>query len=302
MRNSLQSILEDYPDISDFKDKIACAWYYIDEIVGSSSILPYDHRCDYFYYWLGDLISNKLKMNSGSFPTVMNLIYGKLPKKKNARECNLIYSNIKKEQFDNMKKIYDHSQDYSTIKQRLEQSGSRCTEELKQYMEVIYSTYDTVQKECDGKSDGPCNSFEQKYKDSCSRKFAQLSCSEGISAATAAVSSILGVAALPLTTFFLYKYDLLPSAIKNTFFRGGGRGSTNNNRRKGRSTSRNEFDTLTSMDGASTFDSTDLSTAYSAAAYSTEDSTVYGGRPPSRGKEGRTNNRRPGNMKNISYQ
>ncbi|ANQ06681.1 KIR protein [Plasmodium coatneyi] len=100
------------------------------------------------------------------------------------------------------------------------------------------------------------------------------------------VSSLLSVVGLPTTAFFLYKYNLLPSAIKNIFFRGGG-GSTNNNRsktRKGRS-GRRDLDTLTAAD-SSTIYSTEYSTIDDD---STETSTLYD-RPH---RKGRTNNSRP---------
>ncbi|ANQ06828.1 KIR protein [Plasmodium coatneyi] len=81
---------------------------------------------------------------------------------------------------------------------------------------------------------------------------------EGGSAAVGPiVYSVFGIGALPLTTFFLYKYDLLPSAIKNTLFGGGG--ST----RKKRSSIKHVFDTSTTEYSYNGSSGTDTATEYS---------------------------------------
>ncbi|ANQ11037.1 KIR protein [Plasmodium coatneyi] len=280
IKSRLQGIHAEYPDVSTCIDKIASAWYYITTIMGERDP-RYPGRYNFFYYWLGSILWGKLK-DTNKFPEAVRIICTKLPEGKGTSGCKNLYDKITKEQFDNMKKLYNHSQDYETIKQLLKLNGSRCTEKLKQYMDDIFKTYDKVKTECNGKSDEYCNNFESKYMQYCTRELANLSCSEGISAAaTAAVSSILGIGALPAAVFFLYKHNLLPSWIKDNFWGGGRNNNVNSrnssNRRKGRSGGKN-WDTLTDNSTTnSTYDSTDVSTADSTIADSIDGSTVYGG-------------------------
>ncbi|ANQ07470.1 KIR protein [Plasmodium coatneyi] len=297
-----------------------------------------DEYCSAFYFWLGDIVSKTLSATSSevgdtnSFSSTMSCAYTAFEKSEMSNNCKILYNNttttLTKEEFDRRKKMFDYSKDHEQIRTQIEGAQKykyHCTKTYYDYVDDILTTYDTMKAICpeSGASSSPsydaayCTKFKTLFvgydhstMEELKTKLVQVTkpASPGSSFMNssevnipAAVSSILGVMGLPALGFFLYKYTSLPSLISNTFFRGGG------SNRKRRTTARNEFDTLTSMD-TSTLYSTDLSTT------ETDNSTIYGETsrrsrpPPSQGGRrtgaGRTNNnRRNGNNRNnIRYQ
>ncbi|ANQ07512.1 KIR protein [Plasmodium coatneyi] len=294
-------------DIEDYAEQAAKAVCCVFKQVGEEK--ESDEYCPYLYYWIGDIVSTWV--NDNLFPGVMKHIYEKVKAYSTDFPCTNVYENIDSEQFNRMKSVYDYYKDYDTINQQL-QSGNSCKDDIDDHLGDICGAYKYMEEACKNgqkSSQQCCQDFRTWFKDPQYKELLGKGCTmsvasevEALSATDGGITSPSGstnialtiiptaVAAigLPSIVFLLYKYDLLPSGIKNTLSFGKNSSSSRRNRR---STSRNEFDTLTSMDDSTTdtstiYDGTDSNTEYSAP-FSTAHSRT------------RNNNRQ---HKNIGYQ
>ncbi|KMZ82189.1 variable surface protein Vir7-like protein [Plasmodium vivax India VII] len=165
--------LKEYTDIKNYSDNIVKAMCYVSKMEKGDPF--YDERCHFLYYWIGDMLSNKLKDDT-SFSNVMNTIYTELKKFKVEDNCNIIYPDISKLFFDQRKIIYDYSQNYATIKQDFQDYGKSCSQEYYDYVGNIVRTYNTVHTNCISNSDTYCNELKNMFNNYSHQELSKLKC------------------------------------------------------------------------------------------------------------------------------
>ncbi|ANQ11169.1 KIR protein [Plasmodium coatneyi] len=296
-----------------YADKLKKVWCYVSEENIEESTLSKEQRYGFLYYYIGHMIYDIDEIDDSSFKNIMDKVLGKLKTLPNGSECNVERSPFGKFDFDSERKIYDYYVDYNKVKSELNKDKETpCSEKLVDYLDEVATAYSIIEWRCPIKGtsvNAYCEKFNGEYKELIRDELLKSKCTsekargylrdaEGANAAAAAaISSILGIVGLPVTAFFLHKYNRLPPWISHYF--GVGRSSpTRSNRGKRRSGARS-WDTLT--DNESTIGSTVASTS-NLSRTTTDNSTTYNGRPrPSPpGQRGR-NNRQQRQRNNINY-
>ncbi|ANQ06895.1 KIR protein [Plasmodium coatneyi] len=109
-----RGILENRGDAEDYAKKIIGAYCDASTMDGKK---PYGTWCQFFYYWLGDLLSNQLHVAS-PFDTLKK-IYEELENVSVQGACKNINENINEEIFPQVKIHFDYKQDYETLQSQL---------------------------------------------------------------------------------------------------------------------------------------------------------------------------------------
>ncbi|ANQ10556.1 KIR protein [Plasmodium coatneyi] len=287
--------LNEDTETANFAEQIVGALCYVESKKRNPG--PNNEYCNFFYFWLGKVLSTKFKKGS-EFNKIMKKIKDIMAEWVSDHGCTFSCTNKKHHKFFKERKLlFEYLKDKTKIKEQINNGTVKCTQNYFTYLQKISNTYLTMKAQYNGKQGNQiCKEFREIFDQEVGGKLSEvlnLTCAvvtttknavsadstsgvggttPGNNKITPIVSSILGIAALPITTFFLYKYDLLPSAIKNTIF-GGGRNNNNNNRRRRRerSVSRNVFDILTEDDTSTLYSTETGSTAEKAST--TTDST-----------------------------
>ncbi|ANQ10401.1 Uncharacterized protein PCOAH_00042200 [Plasmodium coatneyi] len=302
-----------YSEFHDWLPTIGGAWNLVSKIKKRDQ--DDNTICLGFYYWLGHLLFNDCGLQSIS--DCINRIYQELKKLSHENKCGPLSHHNSEDDFKGHKKIFELSQDYNPKKEQLQNYYDSCSN---YYRNNVRKTPPTsfpsdVKEQCkndsgeDTTTNTYCTKFKTTYETYCTKnpwevgcevfkpetkkigdETATLSVSTGAGTVAPIVSSVFGtLVGLPAIAFLLYKHTSLFSGIKSSFGGSAGRSSTRKRR-----TIESDFDTLTEDT------LTEYSTEASRAFYSADESTIYGGRPPS-GKRGASNGR-SGNRNNISYQ
>ncbi|ANQ05998.1 KIR protein, partial [Plasmodium coatneyi] len=325
--NYLSNALSNYGSIKDHISNIAKAWCYVaggaEEKKGGKERELKNDLYYLFYYWVGDKVWNT-ESTKTSFPKVMDAIYQKLWAVLSGISCGLIEKDIDESTFGNMRKVFDYSLNYTTIRGCVQTSpppGSKYIEECAKYVEEVAEAYSAMEQYC-AQHVQPrktcCRHFEEMFKengDSTIRKPSELKSeldslqkttltqAEIISSTTtsntpAVASSTIALIGIPALAFYLYKHNRLPSWIHG--FLG------NNNSRNGRkrrtamgrnSGTRMENFTEYSTEGSSTIGPTGYSTTNSTSNLSTDSSTIY----DRLHRRGGTNNNARGHARNVVF-
>ncbi|ANQ07107.1 KIR protein [Plasmodium coatneyi] len=327
-KTALESALGGHESVQSYIEKISKAWCIVQNSEGKR--LAYSPYCIPFYYWLGNILFNTLSGVVESPLEIMKKIYEKLNEVPNNKDkCEIIYELSDKDTFNEMKAVYEYSQDQYKIKQQLKKTSKECTLTYQKHLQNSVSAYNSLNTKCGSSTDTSiryCETFKRQYKTQLfdGDKLSQLTCNiiseeepahtveqplsqspinlittgSNTPIITPIISSSLAAIGLPaVAAFFLYKYNLLPTWISKKF-KGGSNRSTGR-----RSAIGKNFDAFTEGDSSTEY-STENSTLGSAMDSSIGILTEYNRRgrrpPPTNGGRANTNNRRP--QKNIAYQ
>ncbi|ANQ08573.1 Variable surface protein Vir7-like protein [Plasmodium coatneyi] len=241
-RTALESALDECGKVKGYVDQIVKAWCILQNSGGTYASV--NRNCYLFYYWLGDILINKLSDVGDSFLNIMKKIYeefksipdGGIAGSENG--CAIIYKdNIDKTTFSAMKAVYEYHYDHTKIKQQLQKTNKECTAAYQQHLEKIKSAYNSLNKKCPSSNNAKhCSEYRRTYKGPIEKNLSELICtleskpgrvevrssqdsfqgqeqvrqefpfaSEMDSNTPAIVSSVLGVLGLPTTAFLLYK-------------------------------------------------------------------------------------------------
>ncbi|ANQ10413.1 KIR protein [Plasmodium coatneyi] len=154
----LKDALTDHPHLQSEVEKIVKAWCSAFQ-AGSGSSTPYAGRCEYFYYWLWDLLKNKLKVPSPL--DIMKKIYGAFesvsssPTTAERKEgCKNVNDKISDEEFFPQVKIhFDFSKDYQTLQSQLRNGGSgggtkTCDTTYHKHLQAITKACEAIAADC----------------------------------------------------------------------------------------------------------------------------------------------------------
>ncbi|SBT72970.1 PIR protein [Plasmodium ovale] len=125
----------------------------------------YGERWNYLYFWTGlKVLDSK---DDSSFSDVMTVLKTVIEHTEQSKDYDELIK-ISKEDFRELKKIYDYLQNYETIEFRIRPHNSECSLMYKEYVQNSYRAYTGIKSKCqDNTIDHYCkifNRFEQKYK------------------------------------------------------------------------------------------------------------------------------------------
>ncbi|KMZ94992.1 hypothetical protein PVMG_05753 [Plasmodium vivax Mauritania I] len=117
--------------------------------------------CNYFYYWLSDILLTYLEHKS-SYGQTLGILYSFLYNNEGVRKCNPIYYAMSENDIKKFKLIFDYSQDYDTYMEQLTQDNHKCTENYKDYLQKYVNSYNELEIECkrDENSYKYCGNFK----------------------------------------------------------------------------------------------------------------------------------------------
>ncbi|ANQ07535.1 KIR protein [Plasmodium coatneyi] len=114
----------------------------------------YSRRCDFLYYWLGDIVYNE-RTAFGQYGLVINKIYTELGHLFVNGKCEIKYKGRSQHDFKKRKNIFDYWNNYDTIKQYLENGDKGgCGGKYATYLQSVIPHWDNITTSCSSKSDG----------------------------------------------------------------------------------------------------------------------------------------------------
>ncbi|ANQ10913.1 KIR-like protein [Plasmodium coatneyi] len=135
----------------------------------------------FFYYWLGDIISNG-NWKSSNFPADISVICRAINQPSGKQPYGIPCDNPDKEIFSKRKAIFDYSYNYSRIKEILENGGPNCNRGWLNYLKDVSIACQDVEKDCAGRKEENegrvyCEEFKTKYVQYCNTaKLSELKC------------------------------------------------------------------------------------------------------------------------------
>ncbi|SBS95601.1 PIR Superfamily Protein [Plasmodium ovale curtisi] len=138
--------LKNSEHISNIKESLLNAFIYIANMRSRHN--QYDDRWDYLYYWTGDKVY-KIVQNVSDFKDIMGVIDSlKTHVDNNSGKYNDDLFKIEKDQFINLKKLYDYSQNYQAIKLKTAPYDYKCSYLYNKYIKDSYELYSRIKTEC----------------------------------------------------------------------------------------------------------------------------------------------------------
>ncbi|ANQ07413.1 KIR protein [Plasmodium coatneyi] len=256
-----------------------------------------DQDNTFFYYWMGEKLSTIL--GDAKFKEVMNKCKSEVESNMNKYNCDFVDTPNSINVFEAFKTVYDYYYDRNCMERTLGTGHEDCADPYYKYLLRAQDAYRIMEAECTGSNSSKwCEKFGSSYGECKSGKKVNEECrvksisgksciddseaetstflapketssgtsSEGSNITPAISAAGLALVGLPMATFFLYKYNLLPDWFHNTF-----KGERRNIISR-RSIERNT-DVLT--DDTSTEYSADSATAGSTVDSILDDSTLY---------------------------
>lgn len=177
----IKSWFPKYPSISSISEKLLECFYYVSYMRATK--YSYSERWNYLYYWMGDKILAKLD-DTTSFDEVMHM-YDFVRNITDSKSINIYKDvHISKDDFKNLKKIYDYSQDYPTILNKISVNDNKCSKSYKDYIQEHSDLYNQLKQKCSSKHE-PCYSIFNYIKENSSNiDLSKLECTESESVVT----------------------------------------------------------------------------------------------------------------------
>ncbi|ANQ09108.1 KIR protein [Plasmodium coatneyi] len=151
----------------NYAQRITSAWCLV-STVSTKGETQCDKTCDYFYFWLGDILCNKWG-SSSSFKDTMREIYNKLNEQGAHCTYNDMHNTVSRDIFSKRKIIFDYYYDYRTIWKDLKSFKEYCTQVYKSYLDAATTAYRQVQANCGtgnrNNNDDFCKRFKEMFED-----------------------------------------------------------------------------------------------------------------------------------------
>ncbi|ANQ06954.1 KIR protein [Plasmodium coatneyi] len=136
-------------EAGEYATKFSQAWCLVSKM-NTAVGQPCERVCDFFYFWLGDMLSDKLSGWTTEPEVVIQSIYTKLNGVSNNELCanTFLSSNMDTSFLQRRKKVFDYWHDYRTIWKQLKECGSSCNGAYDTYLNGV------KEKGEDGGADG----------------------------------------------------------------------------------------------------------------------------------------------------
>ncbi|KMZ77242.1 hypothetical protein PVIIG_05195 [Plasmodium vivax India VII] len=135
----------------------------------------YEKRWDFLYYWIGEKIFEKLKIES-KFQDIMHIL-DDVKLKFDNNKYTYDFSQISKNDFTQLKFIYDYVQDYETIQDTISQSNVACSKKISEHIIECFQKYNALKSRCDSSKDKFCQIFKNIIEQNGNKEFTELKCS-----------------------------------------------------------------------------------------------------------------------------
>ncbi|SCA83710.1 Plasmodium vivax Vir protein, putative [Plasmodium vivax] len=158
-----KEILRKHPELEDISEKILKALCYV-RIKSKTKGFNND-ICGFLYYWIGDQILKDLTKKQ-FFGEIMLTLFKSLNEGDTQEICDYHYYNIHKDNFNNIKLIFDYSEHYNSYEKQIIEHNPPCNQDYKQYLQTYVDSYITFNNKCnvEGLNDNYCEAF-RKYFD-----------------------------------------------------------------------------------------------------------------------------------------
>ncbi|CAI7724231.1 PIR protein [Plasmodium vivax] len=110
---------------------------------------PVNNICNFLYFWLGNILIDKMEHNS-VFQDVIRDLFDVLTNHKD-KICTAHTYHIDVENFKNIKLFFDYSQDYDSYENQITYYNPPCNNNYKEYLKTYVDTYNIFQEECQNK-------------------------------------------------------------------------------------------------------------------------------------------------------
>ncbi|KMZ77132.1 hypothetical protein PVIIG_05342 [Plasmodium vivax India VII] len=132
--------------------------------------------CNYLYYWLGNILLEKMKHNF-LFQEAIRDLFDILINYK-GKICAASPYYIDRHYFKNIKLFFDYSVDYDSYKNQITYYNPPCNSNYKKYLQTYVDTYNKFQGECQNEppSYSYCNVFNEYFANKDSTELSKWTC------------------------------------------------------------------------------------------------------------------------------
>ncbi|KMZ83214.1 hypothetical protein PVBG_05184 [Plasmodium vivax Brazil I] len=135
----------------------------------------YAKRWDFLYYWIGEKIFEKLK-NESNFQKIMHILDDvKLQFDNNKYTYD--FSKISKNEFTQLKFIYDYFQDYETIQRTISRDNVACSTNSSKHIIKCFQEYNTIKLRCASSEERFCQIFKDIIAENGNKELKGITCS-----------------------------------------------------------------------------------------------------------------------------
>ncbi|KMZ91129.1 hypothetical protein PVMG_00003 [Plasmodium vivax Mauritania I] len=103
--------------------------------------------CNFMFFWIGDKILNHLSKKQ-FFEEIMLNLFESLNGSGTHKICDYHYNNINEENFQNVKLIFDYSEDYISYEKQITGHNPPCNHDYKQYLQKYVESYKIFYDKC----------------------------------------------------------------------------------------------------------------------------------------------------------
>ncbi|VUZ93427.1 PIR protein [Plasmodium vivax] len=167
--NEAKNILDENKGLENDSNKILRALYYVykNRLTGNIE----SDICNFLYYWLGDILLEKLEKNL-FFYDIISKLFKILISKNKHRLCELPHSYMYNNEFQDYKLIFDCSEDYKSYKVQHIYSIMPCSKNYMTHLERNVNIY----KKLEDLKKPYCDTFREYFPDKTSDLFSQFNC------------------------------------------------------------------------------------------------------------------------------
>ncbi|CAG9485346.1 unnamed protein product [Plasmodium vivax] len=162
--NVTKKILDGNKGLENDSKKIQRALYYVykNRLEGKIE----SDICNFLYYWLGDILLEKLEIKI-LFQEIISNLFKTLIDDNNDQLCQLPHYYMESNEFHDFKSIFDCSEDYKSYNIHLLTPGKSCSNNYKIHLEKNIENYNRFYSECEveGLNKPYCDTFRKYFPD-----------------------------------------------------------------------------------------------------------------------------------------
>ncbi|KMZ82300.1 hypothetical protein PVIIG_05741 [Plasmodium vivax India VII] len=161
--------------LQDFTDKILKALCYVYKN-RLSGFLQND-ICNFLYFWLGNILLDKLIAKDLFYEVIFDLFNTLINDDKN-KLCTIPHNYMYKDDFKDIKTIFDCSENYKSYKEHLLNPRMFCNNNYKTYLNTNKTNYDMFYSHCEVESNGYkyCEAFRKYFPHYKKNLFSEFNC------------------------------------------------------------------------------------------------------------------------------
>ncbi|ANQ09132.1 Variable surface protein Vir7-like protein [Plasmodium coatneyi] len=172
----IKMALSKYQQVQNEAEKIGKAFCYVSTRENSEPL--YKERCNFLYYWILEILLQKLNNNSSS--TAINAIFGFMEELNTEQNnCLTIEDSMDKDTVLPRKTIFDYYHDRTIVQALVTAASSDCEKNYGPYLQGIITAYAAVEKGCTKNKGGYgdyCSKFWDQHKDKIKEDLLKLKC------------------------------------------------------------------------------------------------------------------------------